>query len=185
MKKEIISRTITTNYANCLMLDADRKIAEKHIIVPARIKTTDAAESYIRKNALVPADCKLIEVTALDPRGALVGMYISDFVDNATLYKERSKETRDCVTKDVVSYIAHYEYLDNGHKLAQGASRIPAEYAKSCETAEKYLRKTKEYIGKLVDVYDISKNSGIYAMSEVRFMELAKPMSDRFHLIEE
>lgn len=183
MSKEIISRTVKQNIAKVTYLNADKIVVNSEIPVPERYNTEEKAEKFIRKNKICPDGWKIVCVDEIKTLSALVGMYIDEFMRYATYVPERSKETRDCVTKEIVSYYAHYEYL-NGRDICEAEIRIPATAAKDEESADKYLRKTKEYYGKFIGTTQILTSKAIYALDENRFAELARPMLDRFHISE-
>lgn len=183
MSKEIISRTIKQNVAMVTYLNSDKIVVNSEIPVPERYNTEEKAESYLRKNKVCPEGWKIVCVDEIKTLSALVGMYLDEFMEYAVRVPERSKETRDCVTKEIISYYAHYEYLD-GRDICEAETRIPAAAAKDEDSADKYLRKSKEYYGKLIGTTQILTSKAIYALDEVRFAELARPMVDRFHISE-
>lgn len=183
MSKEIISRTVKQNIAKVTYLNADKIVVNSEIPVPERYNTEEKAEKYIRKNNICPDGWRFVCVDELRTVSALLGMYIDEFMRVATYVPERSKDTRDCVTKEIIAYFAHYEYLD-GRNICEAETRIPAAAAKDEESADKYLRKTKEYNGKLIGTTQILTSKAIYALDENCFAELARPMLDRFHISE-
>ena len=183
MSKEIISRTIAVNKVRFTALNDNRVAMDCESTIPARVDTVEKADKFMRKNIELPKGWRFVCVDEIFKESTLKGMYIEDFMKDAVKVEERSKDTRDCVTKEISAYFARYEYID-GRDIKEAESLIPAAYAKSIEAADKYMRKTKEYFGKFVGTIQIIESKAIYAMSEEKFNELAKPMSDRFHIAE-
>lgn len=183
MSKEIISRTLNTNYAACTFLNDKRVVVNTELVVPARYDTAEKAEKYIRKNINIRDGWRFVGVDSIRTESTLKGMYLDDFIKNATKVKERSKDTRDCITKEVSAFYAHYEYIE-GRDILEAETRIPATSAKSIESADKYIRKTKEHYGKFIGTLKIVETQSIYAMPEETFAALSQSMADRFHIAE-
>lgn len=183
MSKEIISRTITVNKVKFTALNDSRVLMDCESTIPARIDTVDKADKFMRKNIELPNGWKFVCVDEIFSESTLKGMYIEDFMRESVKVSERSKDTRDCITKEISAFFSRYEYAD-GRNIKEAEVMIPASAAKSVESADKYLRKVKTYNGKFIGTLQILESKAIYAMSEEKFNDLAKPMADRFHIAE-
>ena len=181
MKKEIISRTIVSYRVAYTFMDSDRSIKQGGAILPAHVNTTDKAEKFIRRVGL-PDGQRFICVDEIHKHEELRGMYIEDFLKHASQVLERSKETRDCVTKEVKLFAAEFEYLSPERKPEVTRMIIPAKAATSIDAADKHIRKDYKGPGKFIGTVRIISGCAIYALAEAEFIKHSKPMLDRFHL---
>lgn len=180
MKESIISRTIISNIARGLYFDMEqRKACAFECVIPAAYNDADKAEKFLRKNpAYVPG--KIITVESVNKSEKLVGMKLSTFVENAKPADERSKETRDCVSKTVISGVADALYMDANRQIQTTVVFFPANTA----NVEAFIRKNVKFSGHFITVENVRTCEQLYYMSEVSFIELAKPMKNKFTLAE-
>ena len=177
MKKAIISRTIVNNVAHCLVFDSDSKsIHDSVVFVPASVNTVERVEKYIRKNNAVVG--KLVSVEAVDRLESLVGMYLDTFMENATKVDERSKETRDSITKTVTVLECVALYMDSDRNVKEHKVIVPV----GTTNIDGYVRKNCEFDGMFITVASSKEISELYAMDERKFIALAKPMKNKFQL---
>ena len=181
--REIISRTINKNSAVVLLMDKQtRKVGEYEISIPSDYTTADKAERFFLKH-FKHEQYKFISCEEVKTAPVLLGMYLDEFIKLARAVDERDKTTRDCVTKEVVSMAALYEYVNDKREIEEDAIFIPARI-KDEEAAENYIRKNKLYKGRLVGVKSVYSVKQLYALSEEIFKQNARPMLDRFHISE-
>lgn len=179
MKKPIISRTIISNVAHILVFDMDKKaISDSVVILPAAVNTVDRAEKYIRKHESLVNGQKLVSVDSVEKVENLVGMYLDTFVANADKVEERSKDTRECVTKLVTALEAVALYMDKDRKVQESIVTIPM----GTPNIDTYVSKNIQFNGKFITVASTKEVSQLYAMSEAKFISLAKPMRNKFTL---
>ena len=178
MKKSIISRTIIRNVAHVTLYKSDTKaISESVVIVPASVATVEKAERFIRKSNRFPVGIKLVSVDSIEKMETLVGMYLNTFVDNAIKVDERSKETRDAITKTVVAMKATVLYMTPDRKINETSVVIPQNV-----NYENYIRKNVSLDGRFIEIVSLEEVSTLYAMDEATFVNLAKPMKNKFQL---
>lgn len=179
MKKPIISRTIVSNIAHIIVFDMDKKaITDTVVILPAAVNTVDRGEKYIRKHDSLLSGHKLVSVESVEKVENLVGMYLDTFMANADIVEERSKETRDCVTKVVTVLEAVALYMDNDRNVKERNIIIPM----GTSNVDAYVSKHYQFDGKFITVASTKEVSHLYAMSESKFISLAKPMRNKFTL---
>lgn len=178
MKKPIISRTIIRNAAHVTAYKAATKeIFDSVVLVPASAATVDKAERFIRKNNRFADGIKLVSVDSIEKMETLVGMYVDTFVANATKVDERSKETRDAITKTVVAMKATILYMTPDRKVNETSVVIPQNI-----NYESYIRKNVTLDGRFIEIVNLEEVSTLYAMDEATFIRLAKPMKNKFQI---
>lgn len=179
MKKPIISRTIVSNVAHTLVFDMGKKaISDGAVILPAAVNTVDRAEKYIRKHDALVSGHKLVSVESVEKLENLVGMYLDTFMVNADKVDERSKDTRDCITKLVTVLEAVALYMDKDRNVKECKVIVPMGTA----NIDAYVAKNRQFDGKFITVASAKEVSQLYAMSEAKFISLAKPMRNKFTL---
>lgn len=179
MKKPIISRTIVSNIAHTLVFDMDKKaISDSVVILPAAVNTVDRAEKYIRKHDILLSGHKLVSVDSVEKVENLVGMYLDTFMVNADKVDERSKDTRDCITKLVTVLEAVALYMDKDRNVKECKVIVPMGTA----NIDAFVSKNRQFDGKFITVASTKEVSQLYAMTEAKFISLAKPMRNKFTL---
>lgn len=180
MKKSIISRTIINNMAHGIVYNEDKKAVEEFTaFLPAAVNTTERAEKFIRKNNL-PIGGKLVSVDSLEKSELLIGMYLDTFVANAVKVSERSKETRNTITKTVIANECVCLYMTDNREVKETTVIVPS----GCTNFDGYVRKNCKFDGKFIEVSEVHEISELYSMDENKFIELAKPMKNKFQLAE-
>ena len=176
MKKAIISRTIRTTFARCKVF-RDSAIFDDYCTLPASCTTGEIAERYIRKHPDILTG-KLVVVETLETVEKLVGMYLDTFIENAACVTERTKDTRDCVTKEVKALAATALYMDEQQQVKESTVTIPQGVA----NIDAFVRKNYKFPGYFITVKDTHEVSALYAMPEKVFVAIARPMKNKFSL---
>lgn len=173
MARNLITRTFSNTVAHALVY-IDNAARNQDVILPAGF-TTASAEKAIRKNHLVTGH--LITVTAVEKLDATYGMEISVFLANAVQFTERSKDTRNMITKYATvrkGTLVTYSPADGMHEHTVA---VPAN-VKSLDAWARENAPDGE-IG--VTVKDITESTALFAMTEADFIKLARPMTDNQH----
>ena len=178
MKKAIISRTIINYRAvgKCFN-ESTNSVETFGWFVPASVNTTERAEKFLRKNNL-PVGKKVILVSDIQKTEMLLGMYLDDFMAKATKVDERSKDTRDCITKTVTIMEGTALYMADDESVKKCKVYIPT----NCANPDAYIRKGWNGLGDFITVKDLHEVSELYSMDENTFLENARPMKNKFTL---
>lgn len=170
MKKAIISRTFTTSLVNVLSVDKEaRAVKESTIILDGKIDTVEKAVKYFDKH-----DRTVVDVLSVKVVSELLGMYESDFIALAKPFDERSKDTRNLITKNCVSTVCNCMVVSADRKIID--IDIIADSEKEC-------RKEAEKRGyKFVAINSNKEITQLYGMDADTFRINAKRMVDRFTL---
>ena len=173
--RNTITRTFNKNKCTCVIY-ADGKTHESVVTIPVGFDTEESAERYIRKN--VQLDGKLAAVVSIEKVGALYGMDESDFIKLAKIVDERSKDTRNCITKTVVGKVGTLVYMDSARKIHDMLVRIDSK-----RNLDKQARELAPEGCKGISIENIHESSALYVMDEATFIENARPMIDYQHYI--
>ena len=178
MKKAIISRTIINYRAvgKCFN-EATNSVESFGWFVPAAVNTTERAEKFLRKNNL-PVGKKIILVNEVQKTEMLIGMYVDEFMEKATKVSERSKETRDCITKTVTVLAGTALYMNEKEEVKKAPVVVPT----NCPNIDAYIRKNYKFDGAFIMAKDMHEVSELYSMSENDFIKNARPMKNKFTL---
>lgn len=174
MARNLITRTFSNTVAHALVY-IDNAAHNQDVILPAGF-TAASAEKAIRKNHLVTGH--LITVTAVEKLDATYGMEISVFLANAVQFPERSKDTRNMITKYATvrkGTLVTYSPADGG--MHEHIVAVPTN-VKSLDTWARENAPDGE-IG--VTVKDITESTALFAMTEADFIKLARSMTDNQH----
>lgn len=170
MKETIISRTIKSSVATVLKVNMeDRTVCEEKLVIDSKIDTTEKAMNYFIKH-----DRTVVDVLSIDIEEKLIGMTENDFLANGTIFEERGKENRGMISKLIKCKSALCMVVDKNRKV------VSVEYP---TVDEKKIRKMCEESGYrfvMIEKENVSKK--LVCMSVEKFIELAKPMKDRFSL---
>lgn len=177
--RNIISRTFNTNFVTCLAYD-NSKVVSAIVSVPAGFNTSEQAERYIRKNNLVSG--KLISVEKIEKVSATYGMEESTFIANAKPFEERSKETRNLVTKNVSGLVGELLYMTENHTIERKTVAVPKAYEKKLDA---FARIAAQDFGKGITVENVKTVTSLFGMTEQEFVKLARPMRDNLHFADE
>ena len=170
MKKAIISRTFTTSIVDVLSVDKEaRSVKENTVVLDGKIDTVEKAVKYFDKH-----DRTVVDVLNVKVVSELLGMYESDFITLAKPFDERSKDTRNLITKNCVSTICSCMVVSTDRKIVD--IEIVADSEKEC-------RKEAEKRGyKFVAINNQKEVTQLYGMDSDTFRLNAKRMVDRFTL---
>lgn len=172
--RNIISRSFDKNMVDTLCYD-NGNIVQSVVFIPTGFATPEQAERYIRKNNLVSG--KLISVEKITRISNTYGMEISTFLAHATPYDERSKDTRNLVTKNITSKVGELLYMTSDYKLERTTVVIPD----NTKNLDKYAQLKAPKGTKGVTIENIREITCLYGMTESDFIAHAKPMIDNNH----
>ena len=172
--RNTITRTFNRNICTCALYK-DGKITEAKVTVPYGFNTPESAERFIRKNTDLDG-AKLAAVDNIETVSDLFGMDETTFIEKAKIVDERSKDTRNCITKTVVGNIGTLIYMN--------AERKVCEKQVSVDIKRKLDKQAKELapdgcIG--ITIENIKERTALYAMTEAEFIKYARPMKDHQH----
>lgn len=174
--RNVITRSFVKNACTCTIYK-DGKLSDAVIIIPCGYNDNSTAERYIRRNNLV--DGKLVEVTKIDKLSALYGMEESDFIRLAKKVDARSKETRDSITKTVITKRATMLYMTPERKIESCEINLAVNLGK--RELAKELAKLLPNGCKFIDLDNMEEVETLYALDEQTFISNSRKMKDHFH----
>ena len=178
--RNTITRSFTTIFASCKVYESG-KLLDAIVALPDFCTLVSTAEKYIRKNPSVISG-KLVEVTELNKQSELYGMDESDFIRLAKPFENRSKDTRNLITKTVRGYIGDYLYMDTtSHQLATRKVSVPAGMSAKLD---KYAKSIEQENEKAITIENLVPVESLYGMSEADFRKYGKKMVDHQHYAE-
>lgn len=178
--RNTITRSFTTISASCKTYE-NGELMNAIITVPDSCTTVTAAEKYIRRNPSAISG-KLVEVMELHKDVSLYGMEESDFIRLAKPFENRSKDTRNLITKTVRGYIGDYLYMDTtSHQLATRKVSVPSVMSAKLD---KYAKSIEQENEKAITIENLSPVESLYGMSESDFRKYGKKMVDHQHYAE-
>lgn len=175
--RNTITRSFVKNACTCIVYN-DGKTHSEVLFVPFGYNTTDAAEKYIRKNMTI--DGKLVMVEGIEKTSTLFGMDESEFIKLAKVVPERSKETRDCITKTVIGKSGTLIYMDEKRTIHEKVVFVNAR-----RDLDKQARELAPKGCKGITIENIHDTEALYVLDEATFIENARPMRDHQHYINE
>lgn len=173
--RNTITRTFVKNVCTCVVY-ANGKMSEQLVTIPADFNTDEKAEKYIRKN--VQLDGKLASVDKIEKSEQLRGMDESVFMQLAKVVDARSKDTRDCITKNVTALFGTLVYMDKERKLHEQLVRVNGK-----RNLDKQARELAPNDCKGITIENVHEQSALYVMDESTFIENSKPMIDHQHYV--
>ena len=173
--RNTITRTFVKNVCTCIVY-ANGKMSEQLVTIPADFNTDEKAEKYIRKN--VQLDGKLASVDKIEKSEQLRGMDESMFMQLAKVVDARSKDTRDCITKNVTALFGTLVYMDKERKLHEQLVRVNGK-----RNLDKQARELAPNGCKGITIENVHEQSALYVMDEKTFIENSKPMTDHQHYV--
>lgn len=177
--RNTITRTFVTVNADCLTFE-DGKVMTSIVTLPATVKDVNAAEKYIRKNAMTAG--KLISVEKLSTTEQLYGMEESDFLKFAYPVASRSKETRNMISKNVETLMGTLVFMDvASREIKERQVTIPANYEKRLDKYAQVIASPNE---KGITIENVHKVASLYVISEADFIAHSKKMVDHQHYAE-
>lgn len=178
--RNTITRSFTTIFASCKVYESG-KLLDAIVALPDFCTLASTAEKYIRKNPSVISG-KLVEVTELNKQSELYGMDGSDFIRLAKPFENRSKDTRNLITKTVRGYIGDYLYMDTAtRQLVTRKVSVPADMSAKLD---KYAKSIEQENEKAITIENLTPVESLYGMSESDFRKYGKKMVDHQHYAE-
>lgn len=178
--RNTITRSFTTIFASCKVYESGN-LLDAIIALPDFCTITTTAEKYIRKNPSVISG-KLVEVTELNKQTELYGMDEADFIAHAKPYENRSKDTRNLITKTVKGFIGEYLYMDSASRqLMNRTVSVPADMSGKLDKYAKSIEKDGE---KAITIENLKPVESLYGMTESDFKKYARKMVDHQHYAE-
>lgn len=172
--RNTITRTFNSNVCTCAVYK-DGKISVAKITIPYGFNTVESAENYIRRNVDLDG-AKLAAVEHVEKVSRMYGMDEATFIENARIVDERSKDTRNCITKTVVANIGKLIYMDTNRKICE--KQVSVDIKRNLDKQARELV-PDGCIG--ITIEGISECTALYAMSEADFIKYARPMVDHQH----
>lgn len=178
--RNTITRSFVTVFASCKVYESG-KLLDAIVALPDFCTLVSTAEKYIRKNPSVISG-KLVEVTELNKQSELYGMDEADFIAHAKPYENRSKDTRNLITKTVKGFIGEYLYMDvTSRQLATRKVSVPADMSAKLD---KYAKSIEQENEKAITIENLVPVESLYGMSESDFRKYGKKMVDHQHYAE-
>lgn len=171
--RETVTRTFAKMVANTVVY-VDGKIDKKSFAIPANINDSVAAKRFLERN--VKSGEIIVTVEKLDRMEELRGMPEKLFIKLARVVPERSKETRNDITKNVVGMRGELVYMTPDYKI----ERMVVTFGKN----DKLDRVAKFYVPdncSPIKIENVKDSETLYAMDEKTFYENSRPMVDHQH----
>ena len=171
--RDTITRTFSKTVANCTIYMYG-KISTKNYAIPSTITDADKAKRYLEKN--VKTGEIIVKVEKLAKLDELRGMPEKLFMKLARVVSERSKETRNDITKNVIGFAGELLYMTPDYKIESMA----VNYGKK----EKLESVMKFYVPdgcNPIKIENVKECETLYAMDEKTFYENSRPMTDHQH----
>lgn len=165
-----ITRTITTRTAVCTAVKNEngKKTLESVTVcgIPAKYDSEEKALRFVKKsNPAVAMIDELTEVTAL------YAMTEEDFSEKAIPAKERSKETRDTISKELFRKIAVCTVVTKERTLVEECYSIPNRFTDTVKACN-YCR--KHYGNHIISVDEIRLEKQLAYMTIADFIANAE-----------
>lgn len=176
--RNTITRSFVKNSCACIVYK-DGKTHDEVIVIPYGFNDIDAADKYIRRK--VSIDGKLVLVKSIEKTSALFGMDESQFIKLAKIVPERSKETRDFISKTVIGKAGTLVYMDKEYVVHRDME-VFVDAKRKLDVQAKELAPA-DCIG--ITVENIHETQALYVLDEQTFIENARPMRDHQHYINE
>lgn len=172
-----ITRTFFTTTITAKVFDNDNdEITPYTATIPGKIPVNECKKALEKEPGFtrVFTILKVIEVS-YDEK--LYSMPESTFVVLGKVADERSKETRNTVSKTILGYIAHIKVADNESlEIRDDVEVLPRKM--SADEAKKYLNKKFEF-STVIKVTGIQETNSLYYMSVEDFMKNAEVLPPR------
>lgn len=171
--RETVTRTFAKMVADTVVY-VDGKIDKKRFAIPANISDGAAAKRFLERN--VKGGEIIVTVEKLDRLEELRGMPEKLFIKLARIVPERSKETRNDITKNVVGLRGELVYMTPDYKI----ERMAVSFGKK----DKLDRVAKFYVPDNcipIKIENAIECETLYAMDEKTFYENSRPMIDHQH----
>ena len=174
--ENIIRRTINATKVDAYVFNKETmSVSLKSFMIDGVVN--DKAKALKAVKTSNPTE-NIIDVENVDTVSALLGMYERDFILNAQVFTERSKENRGMVTKTISVPVAYVLVMTNDKKV----KTVQLIGVKTEKEARKALDgKTEKFI--MID--SVKEDEKLYCMDYDKFVSMAKLMIDNFHFAPE
>lgn len=171
--RETITRTFAKTVAETVIY-LDGKLDNKRFVIPVNINDKDAAKRFLERK--VKSGEIIVKVEKLDRVEELRGMPEKLFVRLARIVSERSKETRNDVTKRVIGFRGEMVYMKPDYTV----DRMVVTFGKK----EKQKDVMDYYVPdncSPIKIENTVECETLYALDEKTFYENSRPMIDHQH----
>lgn len=171
--RETITRTFAKMVADCVVY-VDGKIAKKSYTIPANITDNPQAKRFLERN--VKNGEIIVTVENLERVEELRGMPEKLFIKLARIVPERSKETRNDITKNVVGFRGEMLYMTAEYKI----ERMLVTFGKKDKNNDVMKFYVPENCSP-IKIENVTECETLYAMDEKTFYDNSRPMVDHQH----
>lgn len=171
--RETVTRTFAKTVANTVVY-VDGKLDKKSFAIPANINDSATAKRFLERN--VKSGEIIVTVEKLERVEELRGMPEKLFIKLARVVPERSKETRNDITKNVIGLRGEMLYMTADYKI----DRMTVTFGKK----DKLNDVMKFYVPvncSPIKIENATECETLYAMDEKTFYENSRPMVDHQH----
>lgn len=171
--RETITRTFAKTVAVTVVY-LDGKLDKKSFAIPATINDSAAAKRFLERN--VKSGEIIVTVEKLERLEELRGMPEKVFIKLARVVPERSKETRNDITKNVIGLHGEMLYMTPDYKI----ERMLVTFGKK----DKLNDVMKFYVPDNcapIKIENVKDCETLYAIDEKTFYENSRPMIDHQH----
>lgn len=176
--RNTITRSFVKNLCTCIVYK-DGKTHDEALAIPYGYNDTNSAEKYIRRKVAI--DGKLVLVKSIVKASVLYGMDESQFIKLAKIVPERSKETRDFISKTVIGKVGTLVYMDKKYNVHHD-KEVFVDSKRKLDVQAKELAPA-DCVG--ITIENIHDTQALYVLDEATFIANARPMSDHQHYINE
>ena len=171
--RNTVTRTFAKTVAETVVY-VDGKIGKKSFAIPASITDSAVAKRYLERN--VKSGEIIVTVEKLNRIEELRGMPENVFIKLARIVPERSKETRNDITKNVVGLRGEMLYMTADYKI----ERMTVTFGKKDK-----LNEVMKFYAPVncspIKIENVTECETLYAMDEKTFYENSRPMVDHQH----
>ena len=171
-----ITRTFFTTVAAVKLFDnSSDEIIMRDITIPGKLAAVDV-KKHIDKNPDF-VWYTLLKVLSVNYDEKLYSMSESDFILNGKSADERSKETRNTVSKTIVGFMALCKVADN-ESFEISDKALSLDRKMTAEAAKKWLNKRYSTFT-VLKVSDVQEYNSLWYMSVADFMSKATVLPPR------
>ena len=171
--RETVTRTFAKTVANAVVY-IDGKLDKKSYAIPANIDDKDAAKRFLERK--VKTGEIIVTVEKLDRLEELRGMPEKLFIKLARIVPERSKETRNDVTKRVIGIRGEMLYMTPNYKV----ERMTVTFGKKDKRSDVMDYYVPDNCSP-IKIENETECETLYALDEKTFYENSRPMIDHQH----
>lgn len=171
--RETVTRTFAKMTADCVIY-VDGKLDKKQFAIPVNINDKDAAKRFLERK--VKTGEIIVTVEKLERVEELRGMPEKLFIKLARIVPERSKETRNDVTKRVFGLRGEMIYMTPDYKIEHMVVTF-GKKDKRNDVMSYYVPDNCSPI----KIENETECETLYALDEKTFYENSRPMIDHQH----